>query len=37
MIQKPFLDLVGGAKYDYFMFFKNMGKLGLFQSEIECC
>ena len=31
MIQKLFSDLVAGAKYDYFMFFKNIGKLGLDQ------
>ena len=30
MIQKPSPDLVAGAKYDYFIFFKNMGKLRLF-------
>ena len=36
MIQKPFPGLMEGATYDYFMFFKNMGKLGLFWPEIEC-
>ena len=36
MIQKPFLGPVAGAKYDYFMFFKSIGKLGLFWSEIQC-
>ena len=35
MIQKLFLDLVAGAKYDYFIFFKNVGNFGLFRSEIE--
>ena len=36
MIQKPFPGLVAGTKYDHFIFFKNMGKLGLFWLEIEC-
>ena len=36
MIQKPFLGLVTGAKYDYFIFVKIMFKLGFFWSEIEC-
>ena len=43
MIQKPFpglatgdFDLWHSAKYDYFILFRNMGKLGLFWSEIEC-
>ena len=30
MIQKPFAGLVTGPKYDYSIFFKNMGKFGLF-------
>ena len=30
MIQKPFPGLEAGAKYDYFIFYKNMGKLGIF-------
>ena len=36
MIQKPFLGLVTGAKYDYFIFVKIMFKLGFFWSEIKC-
>ena len=39
MTQKPFPGLVAGGKYDYlktWLFLKNMGKLGLFWSEIEC-
>ena len=35
-IQKPFPDLEAGAKYGYFIFFKHMGKSGLFWSESEC-
>ena len=34
MIQKPFPGLVTGAKYDYFIFFKNMGKLVSFDHKL---
>ena len=36
MIQKPFPGFVAGDNYDYFIFLKNMGKLALFRSKIEC-
>ena len=36
MILKPFPGLLADTKYDYFILFKNMDKLDLLWSEIEC-
>ena len=35
MIQKPFLGLVAGAGFNYFIFFKNIGKLVSFDQKLS--